>query len=135
MKRLIFILFLAFCLYGNNAFAQENRYDESELLLCQNTQKKSSPTSVNFYSADSIMAWLSGKTFYSGSTGIKFSYNAVYLNGSAVTGAPVVKRFTRTTATIEAHSPYMGGRTMTFYLDAERGAVRQAEDTYYLKKK
>ena len=134
MKRLIFILSLAFCLYGNNVFSQETQREERKLLLCQNTQKKSSSTSVNFYSSDSVMGWLSGKTFYDGSTGIRFSYDAVYLNGSAVTGAPVVKHFTRTTATIEAHSPYMGGAAMTFYLDAEKGSVRQAGDTYYLKK-
>ena len=134
MKQIILIFLLVFSGFSITISAEKNESLETISLLSQNNNRKQTSSSVTFYSPDSVMAWLSGKTFISDGTKIRFSYDSVYLNGTAVTGAPIVKRFTKTTATIEAHSPYMSGASMTFYLDASQGTVTQAGDTYYLKK-
>lgn len=133
MKQIILIFLLVFSGFSITISAEKNESLETISLLSQNNNRKQTSSSVDFYSPDSVMAWLSGKTFISDDTSIRFSYDAVYLNGTAVTGAPIVKRFTQTTATIEAHSPYMGGASMTFYLVASQGIVTQARDTFYLK--
>lgn len=137
MKKVLFATLaaagLCFSAGAASMMACNGASEEGTLLLSQNSRTSSS-ASVRFNSPNAVMAWLSGKTFYSDGYSLRFSYDAVYVNGSAMTAAPVVKRFTATTATIEAHSPYMGMSKMTFYLDAERGTVRQANDIYYLKK-
>lgn len=114
-------------------YAEGKNNLKSSQLISQTTKKKSTSSSVNFYSSDSVMAWLSDKTFESNGVKLKFKFDSVYLNGSPVTGAPIVKDFTRTTALIVAYSPYLGGSGMTFYVDASKGTVRQAGDTFYLK--
>ena len=128
------VLIAALFLLGNQMISLADNYsfNSENIYLCQN-KKSNDSNSVNFTSPDSVLGWLSGKTFYSDGVSVKFSFNAVYVNGTAVTAAPIVKRFTSTTATIEAHSPYLGMSAMTFYIDAARGTVTQAGDVYTLK--
>lgn len=134
MKKILLISLLMVMGFGLTIPVKGNNTLKSSPLISQTTKKKPTSSSVNFNSPASVMAWLSGKTFENEGTKIKFDYDSVYLNGSAVTGAPIIKDFTTTTAVIVAYSPYMGGSGMTFYVDALKGTVRQAGDTFYLKK-
>lgn len=79
------------------------------------------------------MRYLDGKTFYDGSDGLRIGFDAVYMNGRAMTGAPRVTNFGDGTATIVAHSPYAGNGQLTFRINASAQTITQAGETYHLR--
>lgn len=84
----------------------------------------------SFSSASDVMRYLSGRTFYNSGDGLRIDYNAVYLNGRALTGAPRVVDISGNSATVVANSPYSGGGTLHFYVNASRGTITQDGDVY-----
>lgn len=100
------------------SYSSINDYDSDS-----NYQSSHDSRRASFSSPNDVMAWLSGKTFSGGGVSVKFDYNTVYINGSAVSGAPRVSNITSSTATILASSPYMGGQDLRFYLNANSGTI------------
>ena len=88
---------------------------------------------TSFSSAQDVMRYLDGKTFYDGSDGLRIGFDAVYMNGRAMTGAPRVTNFGDGTATIVAHSPYAGNGQLTFRINASAQTITQAGETYHLR--
>lgn len=84
----------------------------------------------SFSSASDVMRYLSGRTFYNSGDGLRIDYNAVYLNGTALTGAPRVVDISGNSATVVANSPYSGGGTLRFYVNSANGTVTQSGDVY-----
>lgn len=84
----------------------------------------------SFSSASDVMRYLSGRTFYNSGDGLRIDYDAVYLNGTALTGAPRVTNISGNSATVVANSPYSGGGTLRFYVNSANGTVTQSGDVY-----
>lgn len=86
--------------------------------------------SSSFKSPNDVLSYLSGKTFYNDGDALRISYDAIYLNGSALTGAPRVESVNGATATIVANSPYGGGSAIHLYVDGSNNTVTQNGDVY-----
>ena len=84
----------------------------------------------SFSSASDVMRYLSGRTFYNSGDGLRIDYDAVYFNGTAMTGAPRVVDISGNSATVVANSPYSGGGTLRFYVNSSNGTVTQNGDVY-----
>lgn len=84
----------------------------------------------SFSSASDVMRYLSGRTFYNSGDGLRIDYDAVYFNGTAMTGAPRVVDISGNSATVVANSPYSGGGTLRFYVNSANGTVTQSGDVY-----
>lgn len=95
-----------------------------------NSRQVNSGRSSSFGSANDVMRYLSGRTFYNDGDGLRIDYNAVYLNGRALTGAPRVVDISGNSATVVANSPYSGGGALRFYVNSSNGTVTQNGDVY-----
>ncbi len=94
------------------------------------SSQASSGRSSSFDSSSDVMRYLSGRTFYNSGDGLRIDYDAVYFNGTAMTGAPRVVDFSGNSATIVANSPYSGGGSLRFYVNSSNGTVTQNGDVY-----
>ena len=94
------------------------------------SSQASSGRSSSFDSTSDVMRYLSGRTFYNSGDGLRIDYDAVYFNGTAMTGAPRVVDFSGNSATIVANSPYSGGGSLRFYVNSSNGTVTQNGDVY-----
>lgn len=103
--------------------------------FCYHKEGGTSSDSYNgsFYSADAVMRYLADRTFYSDGTALRIRYDAVYVDGRAMTGAPRVSSYSGNSAVVVANSPYAGGNQLTFRVNASDGTVRQGGDTYYYR--
>lgn len=87
----------------------------------------------SFRTESDVATYLSGRTFYSNSHKMSFTYNSVKIDGYTVAGAPRVRNFSSTSATLEV-SPIGGGRPVTLYLNASNGTVNYEGDIFRLRK-
>lgn len=84
---------------------------------------------TSFSSPSDVLSYTSSNSFYNGGDRLRIGFDAVYLNGTALTGAPRVTNISGSSATIIASNPY-GGRALHFYVNASSGTITQNGDVY-----
>ena len=84
---------------------------------------------TSFSSPSDVLSYTSSDSFYNGGDRLRIGFDAVYLNGTALTGAPRVTNISGSSATIIASNPY-GGRALHFYVNASSGTITQNGDVY-----
>lgn len=97
----------------------------------------SSTYNSSFSNPNDVLSYLSGKTFRDANNQLRavIDYDAIYLNGSATTGAPRISNITSNSATIRGQSPYMGGQDIVFYLNSTNGTLTlQSGEKLYLSR-
>lgn len=82
-----------------------------------------------FRTDSDVMRYLTDRTFYSDSHRMAFTYNGVTIDGRTVSGAPRIRNFSSSTATIIVH-PIGGGRAVSLYLNASNGTINYAGDIF-----
>lgn len=85
---------------------------------------------TSFSSPSDVLSYTSSNSFYNGGDRLRIGFDAVYLNGTALTGAPRVTNISGNSATVVANSPYSGGGTLRFYVNSSNGTVTQNGDVY-----
>ena len=94
----------------------------------------SSIQSYRFFNAASVLDYLQNKTFANGRSRVKIKFEGVYINGSCLTGAPIVERFETYKAIVRA-SVVGGGGTFRVMVDPTNNRLLDQDGTiYYLKK-
>lgn len=94
---------------------------------------KNNKQRTTFRTPSDVLTYTSENSFYNDGDRLKINFNAAYLNGRALTGAPRVTNISGSTATIVANSPYGGGGALHFYVNASNGTIMQNGDIYRLK--
>lgn len=89
------------------------------------------PTS--FRTQGEVISYTSNHSFYNGGDRLRIDFDAIYLNGTALTGAPRVTNINGTTATVVANSPYSGGGALHFYVNASVGTITQNGDVFRIR--
>lgn len=83
-----------------------------------------------FTSDQSVMAYLSSQPFYGNDITVVIKSYGIFLNGSCVTGAPVVEKFESYKALVRAYTPY--GTRISFIVDPYNNCIIDSEnDVYY----
>lgn len=106
---------------GSSKSSRNNNYS-------QNSNPKNEVR--NFMSSTDVLDYLSQRTFYNSGTSVRITFDAVYLSGTPITGAPRVTNISGTKATVVANSPYSGGAPFYFYIDKRAGTITQKGDVY-----
>lgn len=86
---------------------------------------------ASFSTAYDVIGYLCDRAFYNSGDRLCIRQDAVYFNGTPMTGAPSVTNFSSSTATVVAYSIYGGASAMHFYVDASNGTVTQHGDVYH----
>lgn len=87
-----------------------------------------------FFNAASVLDYLQNKTFTNGRSRVRIKFEGVYINGSCLTGAPIVERFESHKALVRA-SVVGGGGTFRVMVDPINNRLLDQDGTeYYLKK-
>lgn len=89
----------------------------------------SSSWSGGFRTDGDVMSYLTGRTFYSDSHRMGFTYNSVTIDGYTVSGAPRIRSFSSSSATIVVY-PLGGGSAVTLYLNASNGTINYDGDIF-----
>lgn len=105
-------------------------YSNSGVLESSHKNNKQRTT---FRTPSDVLTYTSENSFYNDGDRLKINFNAAYLNGRALTGAPRVTNISGSTATIVANSPYGGDGALHFYVNASNGTIMQNGDVYRLK--
>lgn len=87
-------------------------------------------SNTTFRTPSDVLSYTSSNSFYNGGDRLRIDFDAVYLNGTALTGAPRVTNISGSRATVVANSPYSGGGALHFYVNASNGTVTQNGDVY-----
>lgn len=89
--------------------------------------------SIRFNTGSDVYRFTDNK-FVNGRESIRIRYDAVIVNGSAITGAPRIINITPTTAVLAANSPYAGGQEYIFYISVTSGTIGLPNgEKFYLK--
>ena len=118
--------------YGNGIYYRKVSNSPSS---SSNSSRSSHSTYNNssnttFRTPSDVLSYTSSNSFYNGGDRLRIDFDAVYLNGTALTGAPRVTAISGSSATVVANSPYSGGGTLHFYVNASRGTITQDGDVY-----
>lgn len=118
--------------YGNGIYYRKVSNSPSS---SSNSSRSSHSTYNNssnttFRTPSDVLSYTSSNSFYNGGDRLRIDFDAVYLNGTALTGAPRVTDISGSSATVVANSPYSGGGTLHFYVNASRGTITQDGDVY-----
>lgn len=122
---------------------EEQRKLEEERRRQQESYRSQSSYDNSYFSSSSytsfriptdVFSYLSGKTFYGDGVSLRINYDAVYLGGNSVSGAPIVSNITTNTAVISFNSPYAGGQKFILYLNASNGTISSSTgEKFYLR--
>ena len=116
---------------------EEERRRQQESYRSQSSYDNSYSSSSSYTSfriPTDVFSYLSGKTFYGDGVSLRINYDAVYLGGNAVSGAPIVSNITPNTAVISFNSPYAGGQKFSLYLNASNGTISSSTgEKFYLR--
>lgn len=118
--------------YGNGIYYRKVSNSPSS---SSNSSRSSHSTYNNssnttFRTPSDVLSYTSSNSFYNGGDRLRIDFDAVYLNGTALTGAPRVTNISGSRATVVANSPYSGGGALHFYVNASNGTVTQNGDVY-----
>lgn len=118
--------------YGNGIYYRKVSNSPSS---SSNSSRSSHSTYNNssnttFRTPSDVLSYTSSNSFYNGGDRLRIDFDAVYLNGTALTGAPRVTDISGSSATVVVNSPYSGGGTLHFYVNASRGTITQDGDVY-----
>lgn len=91
-------------------------------------------TQYSFTSAQSVMDYVTSRTFESGNTSVRIEYDGVYINGTWTLAAPKIVDFSSTQAMIVATSQYSGQQS-SFIVDCQGNYLKDcnSNDYFYLK--
>ena len=91
-------------------------------------------TQYSFTSAQSVMDYVTSRTFESGNTSVRIEYDGVYVNGTWTLAAPKIVDFSSTQAMIVATSQYSGQQSR-FIVDCQGNYLKDcnSNDYFYLK--
>lgn len=106
---------------------------EQEYSSYSEEPKSSYTQTSSFRTPSDVISYTSNHSFYNGGDRLKIDFDAVYLNGTALTGAPRVTDIYGTTATVVANSPYSGGGALHFYVNASNGTITQNGDVFRMR--
>lgn len=121
--------------FGNGVYWQKvsSNYSYNSTTSYSNSSYSDNNRNCTFRTSSDVLSYTSENSFYNGGDRLKIGYDAVYLNGTALTGAPRVTKISGSSATIVASSPYSGGGTLHFYVDSSRGTITQNGDVYRIR--
>lgn len=86
----------------------------------------------SFRTDSDVMRFLCDRTFYSSDHRMAFTYNSVTIDGHTVSGSPVIRNVSSTTATIVVN-PMGGGRAAVMYLNASKGTISYDGDVFQVR--
>ena len=117
--------------YGNGIYYRKVSNSPSS---SSNSSRSSHSTYNNssnttFRTPSDVLSYTSSNSFYNCGDCLRIGFDAVYLNDTALTGAPRVTNISGSSATIIASNPY-GGRALHFYVNASSGTITQNGDVY-----
>ncbi len=92
----------------------------------------SSSWNGSFRTASDVMRYLCDRTFYSNNHRMAFTYNSVTIDGHTVSGSPIIRNVSSTTATIVVN-PIGGGRAAVMYLNASNGSINYEGDIFQVR--
>lgn len=89
----------------------------------------SSSWNGSFRTNSDVMRYLCDRTFYSSNHRMAFTYNSVTIDGHTVSGSPIIRNVSSTTATIVVN-PTGGGRAAVMFLNATNGSINYEGDIF-----
>lgn len=92
----------------------------------------SSSWNGSFRTASDVMRYLCDRTFYSNNHRMAFTYYSVTIDGHTVSGSPIIRNVSSTTATIVVN-PIGGGRAAVMYLNASNGSINYEGDIFQVR--
>lgn len=122
-------------LYLGNAYSFDINESNQSLHYRQYRLTKeggSSSWNGSFRTDSDVMRYLCDRTFYSNNHRMAFTYNSVTIDGHTVSGSPIIRNVSSTTATIVVN-PIGGGRAAVMYLNASNGSINYEGDIFQVR--